>query len=108
MDGQRLINETVRIAGLKNAAELARVLGLSHGAMHHWKNGTSWPDATTAARIAVMQGREPLAGVAAVELERHKDDPAAVKFWRHELTKVREFIFRMRDRSVRNNQAWQM
>lgn len=87
-----MINETVRIAGLGSGRQLAQALGISPTTLTHWKSGRSLPDATQAAQIAVMQGREPLAGVAAVELERHRDNPVAVRFWQSELRKVREFI----------------
>lgn len=92
MNGKKLIDETVKIAGLRNGAELAAKLGISRTTLTHWKSGRSLPDATQAARIAVLQGREPLAGIAAVEIERNRDNAAAVKFWRQELQKVREFI----------------
>jgi len=60
--------------------------------VHHWKIGKSLPDATQAARIAVLQGREPIAGIAVIEMERHRENAAAVKFWKSQLKKVREFI----------------
>lgn len=92
MNANRMIDATVKIAGLTSGAELARTLGISKTTLTHWKSGRSLPDATQAAQIAVMQGREPLAGVAAVELERHRNNPIAVRFWQSELRKVREFI----------------
>lgn len=87
-----MIDETIKIAGLTSANQLAQVLGVSRSAISVWRRGTSLPDATQAAQIAVLQGREPLAGVAAVEMERHRDNPKAVRFWQSQLRNVREFI----------------
>lgn len=92
MDVAKMLDEAARIAGLKNDAEIARALGVSRNTVHNWRHGLRMPDATYAAQIAVLQGREPIAGVAALELVRHREDAAAVKFWKSQLAGVREFI----------------
>lgn len=92
MDISKFIDETKKAAGIQTDSALAKRLGVSQQAVSLWRTGKGWPDATRAAEMAALQGREPIAGIAAVELERHRENPAAVKFWRSQLRNVREFI----------------
>lgn len=99
------VRETKKAAGISADSDLAKLLGATRQAVNLWSNDLRLPDATHAGLMAAMQGREPLAGVAAVELERHRDNPIAVRFWQAELRKVREFIFRCLDTCAQKSQA---
>ena len=92
MDINRFLDEAKRIAGIESDYALAAKLGVSRAAVSIWRTGKGFPDATRSAELAVLQGRQPIAGIAAIELERHRENASAVRFWNSQLKQVREFI----------------
>ena len=101
----KLLTEARQKLGVTSDGALADYLSVSHAAVGHWRTGFRLPDATQCAKIAVLIGLEPLEVIAAIESQRAKRIAENATFWRRYMPKVREFIFSLACRSVRNNQA---
>jgi hypothetical protein len=59
MDVNALIDAAKRNAGLSTDKALTEALGVSHGAVHHWRNGNHIPSPEHGQAMAEMAGKDP-------------------------------------------------
>lgn len=76
----RLLNRCKSVLSIESDYRLAKVLGISHTTITHWRNGRSTPSDEAVISICALMQKDPAQAIAQLHAERAKTDVARA-FW---------------------------
>lgn len=83
----RLLNRCKSVLDIESDYRLAKVLGISHTTITHWRNGRSTPSDEAVISICALMQKDPAQAIAQLHAERAKTDIAR-QFWQNTADKL--------------------